>query len=249
MSTVIRHVGKHGDRKVAVVFREVPGETHMCLVVYTELLGKNVHDPLIRCIESKEGQASDSLAEALNRNYTIDGRPILGVLHSEGMLKKVQTELIVMTPAPGFQIKLNELNAMLDKMSQGEEARRELEELDKQTGLQSPAAVARQMANATKRKPGDPIPGIDVPATPGSQPLVQTPQVGMLTDSDIARTMREQAEKMEREANGLLSEVARLRKEAAVMEGVPSSAPAPAPVVEAAPVKKRGRVKKERVVL
>ena len=26
----IRHVGKHGDRKVAVVFREVPGEPHMC---------------------------------------------------------------------------------------------------------------------------------------------------------------------------------------------------------------------------
>ena len=25
-----RHVGKHGDRKVAIVFREVPGEAHMC---------------------------------------------------------------------------------------------------------------------------------------------------------------------------------------------------------------------------
>ena len=25
----LRHVGKHGDRKVAVVFREVPGEAHM----------------------------------------------------------------------------------------------------------------------------------------------------------------------------------------------------------------------------
>ncbi len=39
-----RHVGKQGDRKVAVVFREVPGEAHMCLVVHTELL--NQHNTL-----------------------------------------------------------------------------------------------------------------------------------------------------------------------------------------------------------
>ena len=31
---MIKHIGKHGDRKVAIVFREVPGETHMCLVIY-----------------------------------------------------------------------------------------------------------------------------------------------------------------------------------------------------------------------
>ena len=30
----LRHVGKHGDRKVAVIFREVPGEPHMCSNTY-----------------------------------------------------------------------------------------------------------------------------------------------------------------------------------------------------------------------
>lgn len=253
MSKIIRHVGKHGDRKIAVVFREIPGESHMCLLVYTELLGKNIHDPLIRCIESDIGQTSESLADALNRSYTLDGRPILGVLHAEGMLKKVQTELVVMIPAPGIQIKLSELNAILDKMAQGEEARRELEELDRQTGLQSPAAVARQMAAATKRKPGDPIPGIDVPVTPGSSPLVQSPQtanMGALADADIARSLREQADKMEREYRGGLAEVERMRKEAAALDGGLPTVPAiSTPIVEAAPAKKRGRVKKERVVL
>ena len=29
---MIKHIGKHGDRKVAIVFREVPGEEHMTLV-------------------------------------------------------------------------------------------------------------------------------------------------------------------------------------------------------------------------
>ena len=52
----LRHVGKHGDRKVAVVFREVPGEVHMCLVTYTETLNQHIHDPLIKCIDSDIGQ-------------------------------------------------------------------------------------------------------------------------------------------------------------------------------------------------
>ena len=76
----LRHVGKHGDRKVAVVFREVPGEPHMCLVVYTEILGQNIHDPLVKCIESDIGQNSENLADALNRSYTKDGHFILANL-------------------------------------------------------------------------------------------------------------------------------------------------------------------------
>ena len=47
----IRHVGKMGDRKVAIIFREVPGEPHMCLVTYTETLNQHIHDPMIKCIE------------------------------------------------------------------------------------------------------------------------------------------------------------------------------------------------------
>jgi len=93
-----RHVGKHGDRKVAIVFREVPGEAHMCLVTYTETINQHIHDPLIKCIESDIGQNSEHLADALNRSYAKDGRPILQVLHLEGQLKKVQTSQIVMTP-------------------------------------------------------------------------------------------------------------------------------------------------------
>ena len=115
----MRHVGKHGDRKIAVVFREVPGEPHMALVVYTEILNRSIHDPLIACIESDIGQNSEDLALALNRSYTTDGQIILQKLHAEGMLKKVQTELIVMTPQPGTLIKLNELNKILDQISEG----------------------------------------------------------------------------------------------------------------------------------
>ena len=63
----IRHVGKMGDRKVAIIFREVPGEPHMCLVTYTETLNQHIHDPMIKCIESDIGQSAKELADALNK--------------------------------------------------------------------------------------------------------------------------------------------------------------------------------------
>lgn len=200
----IRHVGKHGDRKVAIIFREVPGEPHMCLVTYTELLNQHMHDPMMKCIESDIGQNSEELADALNRSFTKDGRPILQVLHMEGQLKKVNTELIVMTPQPNVKIKLNELNKILDEMKQGEEAVRRLAEMDKSLGLQDPKDVVRRM-----RGPGNTT---EAPVTSSGD---------LLGDNQLANNLRQQAQKMTNEAKGLMAEADRLLKEAATMDPAP----------------------------
>jgi len=219
----LRHVGKIGDRKVAVIFREIPGEPHMCLVTYTEVLNQHIHDPLMKCIESDIGQHSNSLADALNRSYTNDGRIILQVLHAEHQLKKVQTAQVVMTPAPNATIKLDELNKILNEMDQGEAAVKRLAEMDKSLGLQDPADVARRMRGNT----------------PNTAP-VQAPSGDALGDQVIASNLRQQAERMSREANGLMAEAQRLLKEAAALE--------PAPVVEVAETKiRKPRAKKVNV--
>ena len=203
----LRHVGKHGDRKIAVVFREVPGEPHMALVVYTELLNQNIHDPLIQCIESDIGQSSESLSDALNRSYTKDGKILLQVLHAEGRLKKVRTELVVMTPQPNISIKLDELNKILDEMQQGEAATKRLEEMDKSLGLQDPKDVVRRMG------------GKNLPeAMKNTQSPITTN--GALNDNQIANNLRMQAEKMNLEARGLMAEADRLLKEAASIDPV-----------------------------
>ena len=212
----LRHVGKHGDRKIAVIFREVPGEPHMCLVTYTETLNMHVHDPMIQCIESDIGQNSENLADALNRTYTKDGKPILHVLHHEGQLKKVNTEQIVMTPQPNTRIKLNELNKILNEMQQGEDAVRRLAEMDKSMGLQDPADVVRRMR--------------------GPQPGVQG-SGDILGDTSLAQQRIEQAQKMEREAQGLLAESKRLMDEAKSLD--PSVGASTMPVIETKPVKAR----------
>jgi hypothetical protein len=228
----MRHVGKHGDRKVAVVFREVPGEPHMALVVYTEILNRTIHDPLIQCIESDIGQNSEDLALALNRSYTTDGQIILQKLHAEGMLKKVQTELIVMTPQPNTRIKLNELNKILDQMKMGEDAVKKLAEMDNQMGMQDPMAVARRMRGDKDAFTPETIP----------QPLRASGDA--LGDNAIADNLRQQAMRMSAEAKGLLAEADRLLQEANVMD---PAASAKASVDTSSAKKTRGRPKKVAV--
>lgn len=206
MARFLKHVGRHGDRKVAVIFREIPGEEHMCLVVYTETLGQNIHDPLMACIESGPGQAAQNLADALNRSYTRDGQIILQVLHREGMMKKVQTEQIMMTPAPNQKVKLSELNKILTEMAKGEDAVKRLAEIDASRGLQDPKDVA-------KRKRGEST------LTP---PVKSSPD-GLLGNNDLASNLRNQAQRMAAEARGLMAESERLLKEAAQMDGTPAT--------------------------
>jgi hypothetical protein len=196
----LRHVGKHNERKIAIIFREVPGEPHMCLVAYPEVLNRHIHDPLMKCIESDIGQSSENLADALNRTYTIDGKIILQALHAEGQLKKVNTEQVIVTPAPNTRIKLNELNKILDEMKQGEAAVKRLAELDSSTGLQDPADVARRMRN-------------------NKEPVVSQ-STDVLGDHQIANNLRTQAERMATEARGLLAESERMMSEANQMLGV-----------------------------
>lgn len=233
MKNFLKHIGKHNDRKVAVIFREVPDEPHMCLVVYTEILNRNLHDAIMRCIESDIGQTSENLADALSRTHTVDGKLILPLLHYEGFLKKVQTELISMTPAPNISIKLSELNKILDEMKRGEEAVKKLDEMDKSRGLQDPVEVARRM------RADQPV----VTANQKSLNPLTTPPGGFLSDADIANSLRKQAMQLEAEAKGLMAESARLIKEAAEMSPVPVETK----VVQTAPEivhRKPGRQKK-----
>lgn len=235
----LRHVGKMGDRKVAILFREVPDEPHMALVAFTETLNTHIHDPMMKCIESQIGQSAENLADALNRTYTKDGKIILHVLHTEGMIKKVQADQVIMTPNSTTKIKLSELNKILDEMQQGEAAVKRLAELDASLGLQSPADVARRLrgdkqqlqeqTQSTKKAPKN-IASVD----------------GVLGDSVLANNLRQQAERMQREAKGLLAESQRLMKEASEMDGGVLEAQ---PTIQAPTPKKRGRPAKAKVAL
>jgi len=185
MAKHMKHIGRHGDRKVCVVFREVPGQEHMCLVVYPGTLNTPMHDSLMSALESNEAQAEKSLADALNRMLFSDGRPMLGTLHGSGYLKKVEAKQVYMTPNPKSSINLAEMNEIINKMEAGEDARKQMEELDANAGMVDPREKATAPTNT-----------------------------GALSDADLAKTNLDQAAKMEAEAKQLVAEAKRLKAEA-----------------------------------
>ena len=209
---MLKHVGRHGDRKVAIVFREIPGEDHMCLVIYPETLPSSFESAIMKVIESPAGQAEAVLANALHRNLLPDGRVILEALHREGMLKKIATNQVIVTPTPSSSVKLDELNRLVKEMESGTEAAKRMSELDKNSGLVDPTVKRNAEANFKR----DRLEEEQRRRAAHTQPA-QAPANGALDDRSIAGNMLAQAKRMESEAKGLIAEAARMKKEAEQM--------------------------------
>ena len=238
----MKHVGKHGDRKVCVLFRQVPGEDHMCLIIYPETIQVVWQDAIQKVIESDMGQQAEQLADALHRSYLPDGRPILETLHQERMIKKVRTGDIIMTPNQASSIRLDELNKMLNEMKQGEDAIKRMAENDASRGMVDP-----QVKRAAEAK----FKAEQVSQQQPTQAPFQAPQTGALSDRDIAANMVFQAKKMELEAKQMIAEAARMKKDAQRMDPKVVAKEAPSMIEESAPAeatKKRGRPAKSAVV-
>lgn len=227
---MIKHVGRHGDRKVAIVFREVPGEEHMTLLVYTDTLPVAMHDTMMRVIEGPVAQNADSLADVLFRELFNDGRPMLQTLHAEGMLKKVQTKQVVVTPNPSSHVNLEEMNNILREMNAGEQAIKRLAELDANKGMTGKVRPRDEFG----REIGAPIDQV----RQGSASVAGSDAARALDDAALARDLQTQAERMSREAKGLLAEAERLMSQAAGLTGVPGATAKP----------KRGRPAKVKAV-
>ena len=238
---MLKHIGRHGDRKVAILFREVPGEDHMCLVIYPETLPTHIHNSIMSTLESAPGQAATNLSEVLHRNLLPDGRPQLEALHKEGMIKKVPTSQIIVTPTAQSSVKLDELNKIIREMDSGEQALKRLQDIDKNSGFVDPAQKRKAEAEYKRSQER----GITAP--PGA-PLVSSVD-GALDDKALAINMLSQAKRMEVEAKGMIAEAARMKKDAQRMS--PSvtldhfATPAAAPAT-AAP--KRGRPAQAKAV-
>ncbi len=230
----MKHVGKHGDRKICILFRQVPGEDHMALVIYPETLPAHWQQAVQTVVESEIAQQAEELADALHRNFLPDGRPILETLHQERMIKKVRTSDIIVTPTAQSKIRLDELNKMLNEMKLGEAAIKKMADNDASRGMVAPD-VKRKAEAEYKASQAQPAP---------VAPKFQAPQDGALSDRDLAANMVFQAKKMEIEAKQMIAEAARMKKDAQRMDPNVIAKEAPAPAAET----KRGRPTKTKAV-
>lgn len=207
---MLKHVGRHSEQRVAVVFREVPNEEHMCLVIYPGQLPTAYHNDLMKCIEGDAGQSASNLGEAMQRYVGSDGRNLLVAAHRERWMKKVRCQDVIMTPVPNQQgARLDEINKIIKEMESGADAAKRMAEIDAQAGMADPAKGANPAQYAT---------------------------AGVLSDADIAANMMTQVAQMESQIAGLQAEIARITEEATALDQ--SVAPAPAPKKRGRPKKK-----------
>ena len=111
----MKHVGKmkNNSARVAVAYRTIPGDHNSALVIGTNGLTDSYRDSLMSLIESDSGQQANELADVLAVRRFPDGTVMLQYLHGNGHLKKVPTNLVLMTPNSQSAIPLNEVNQMI----------------------------------------------------------------------------------------------------------------------------------------
>jgi len=180
----LKHVGKikNTGSKVLVVFRTLPGESNMALVVQTAPLSDQYHNAIIDLVDQDVAQDAWEFGEILFTRPFPDGRPMLQALQADNRLIKVATDTIVMTPTPNSEISLHELNSFIAEQKN---------------------CAIDDLYTFTKGAPAKKETATPVQETTSAAASANE----VLTDRDIARNFRSQADAMYKEA-------ARLRKQA-----------------------------------
>jgi len=196
---MIKHVGKHNQKRVAIVYRTVPDEDHMALVAYADSMPSMVHDEVMKVIESAIGQNAKELADALFRTTLADGTNCLTTLHKGGWLKKVPCNQVIVTPTAKSTCRLDELNNLLKKIEEGGDAAAALADLDANRGMKGVLQEGRELGQ---------------PASDPTRTTAGSVSGDVLTDDVLSQQRLDQATKMEAEAKSLLAEAKRLKQEA-----------------------------------
>jgi hypothetical protein len=202
MAQMFKHIGRHGDKKIVLVYRQIPGDDHMCLVLYSDTLPQLIHDEVMKVLESTVGQNATELADAMFRHVMTDGRNCLEACHKSGYLKKVNTNQIIVTPNAKSNVRLDELNKILNEMATGEDAIKRLADLDKGAGMSGKPREGREIGVSPASRTQEVI-------APGNATVGD-----ILTDEQLASQRIAQAAKMKLEAKQLLAEAEKLEKEA-----------------------------------
>lgn len=198
MAGPYKHVGKMANTgsKVLVVFRTLPGESNTALVLPVTQLPDHYHDAIMEVVETQQAQDAFEFGEIMFMRSFPDGRPMLQAMQADGRLHKVATDTVIMTPTPTDSIVLSELNVLIAEQKNCT--------VDDLYTFVSGAPKAKP---ETPPKAAEPMVDPDIPA-----PLrAQASSTEALSDKDIAKSYRSQADAMYKEA-------ARLRKEADALD-------------------------------
>ena len=201
----IKHIGrfKSNGRKCLIAYRTLPGESDSALVIQTENLSDENHDSLMKLVESQGAQSSYEFAEVLARTRFQDGSIMLSNLHSNKKLLKVKTSEIEVIPNMKAVISLDQLNQLIAE----------------QKGISvNDLALGNQTSVQDVAKVND----LTVEEETVPQKAFETKQLDQpLTDTDLAKKYRSDADRLSKEAAQLrrmAEELVPTKKKAAVDE-------------------------------
>lgn len=185
----LKHVGKmkNTGAKVLVIFRTLPGESDHALVLPTATLPDEYHNGIMELVETDMAQTAFEFGEIMFVRYFSDGRPMLQAMQADGRLQKVPTDSVIMTPTVNDEVGLDRLNSLI-----AEQRNCSIDDL----------CTFVKGAGPAKTEVEDIVEVTETPTT-----SLQASNNEPLSDKDIAKSYRSQADAMYKEA-------ARLRKEA-----------------------------------
>jgi hypothetical protein len=199
MAQPLKHIGrmKNTGVKILTIFRTLPGESNMALILPVANLSDSYHDSIMNVVETDQAQEAFELGEILFTRTFPDGRPMLQALQADNRLQKVSTDLVIMSPTANDSVPLDQLNVLIAEQ-------RNCSVDDLYTFVSgAPKKSDATVEDIAKVKDLAPSVDPDIPA-----PLrAQAANTEALSDKDIAKSYRSQADAMYKEA-------ARLRKEA-----------------------------------
>lgn len=192
----IKHIGrlKNTGSKVLVVFRTLPGESNHALVVQTSNLPDAYHDSIMSLVESDSAQESFEFGEIMHVRLFPDGKPMLRALQADNRLQKIQTDMVIMTPTINDSIPLDQLNVLI-----AEQKNCAVDELC----LLVKGAPSKSEKSKIKEEEVSEL----MPSEQQLESKLQADPNAVLSDLDLARSYRSQADSLYKEA-------ARLRKQA-----------------------------------
>jgi len=107
-----RHIGKirNTDQRCVIIFMQLPGREDHALVLPTDNMPARYEQAVMEILESQEGQAEETLADALNRRILPEtGQTVLAALHLNKMLEAVPVDNVLMMPRPNMPFPLRQV--------------------------------------------------------------------------------------------------------------------------------------------
>ncbi len=104
---------KNNGAKIVIVYRTIPGDSNSALVVGTQALMDSYHDSLMSLVDSDNAQQANELADVMSVRRFPDGSNMLQFVHANGLLMKVPTAGVLVTPDNKTSIPLDELNKII----------------------------------------------------------------------------------------------------------------------------------------